>query len=342
MGCFFLEVFCGRILLVSNNEINMLGHKLKKIIYDEFNLKKQAEELGLRVWETPSFLFIVMGFVIVVAIAGVYFVSNNYDSPDVLVISEAVVVAILFIIGNFIIRSVDQVARANKMKTEFISIASHQLKTPIAEINWQIELLLSKFPGGLSEKQQLLIGQIAHSSQKMARIVGDLLDVAHIDQGKLALNKEKLDLRGIIDEAVKNQRPLANATELELKFECAAIPLEVLVDKRRILVVLDNLLSNAIKYTGRQGTVEIFLEKKDELVQVCIRDNGVGIPRSEQTDIFKKFFRSSNKLKNNTEGTGLGLYIAKNIIEQSGGKLWFESIENTGSTFFFSLPLVKA
>ncbi len=320
----------------------MLGAKLKKRIYNEFNLKKQAEELGLKVWQTPSFLFIVMGFVIVVAIAGVYFISNNYDSPDILVISESVVVSILFIIGNFIISSVDQVARANKMKTEFISIASHQLKTPIAEINWQIELLLSKFPGGLSEKQQLLIGQIAHSSQKMARLVGDLLDVAHIDQGKLALNKEQINLCDIINEAVMNQRPLASAAEIELKYLGSAVPLEVLVDRRRIVVVLDNLISNAIKYTGEKGRVEILLEKKDELVQVCIRDNGVGIPRNEQTDIFKKFFRSNNKMKNNTEGTGLGLYIAKNIIEQSGGKLWFQSIENTGSEFFFSLPLAKA
>jgi signal transduction histidine kinase len=319
----------------------MLGTKLRKRIYNEFNLKKQAEELGLKFWQTPSFLFIVMGFVIVVAIAGVYFVSNNYDSPDVLVISESIVVVILFTIGNFIIRSVDQVARANKLKTEFISIASHQLKTPIAEINWQIELLLSKFPGGLSEKQQLLIGQIAHSSQKMARLVGDLLDVAHIDQGKLALNKEKLNLCSIINDAVINQRPLANAAEITLKYACPIIPLEVLVDKRRMGVVLDNLLSNAIKYTGKKGTVEIFLEKKELLVQVCIRDNGVGIPRNEQGDIFKKFFRSNNKMKKNTEGTGLGLYIAKNIIEQSGGRLWFQSIEHTGSEFFFNLPLIK-
>lgn len=234
-------------------------HKFKKWLNSEFNLRKQAEDLNISIWQTPSFLFIVMGFVIMVAMAGVYFISNNYNSPDVLVISESLVVAILFTIGNFIIRSVDQVARANKMKTEFISIASHQLKTPIAEINWQIELLLSKFPGGLSEKQQLLIGQIAHSSQKMARLVGDLLDVARIDQGKLALTNEEVDLCSIINDAVINQRPFSITAGVQLKSSCQLKPVKVLVDKKRIAVVLDNLLSNAIKYTPKEGIIEVFL-----------------------------------------------------------------------------------
>ena len=334
-----------KTLTLSDNKKNkkptMLGHKLRKFIVDEFNLRKQADELGVRVWETPSFLFIVMGFVILVAIAGVYFISNNYDSPDVLVISESTVVVILFTIGNFIIRSVDQVTRANKMKTEFISIASHQLKTPIAEINWQIELLLSKFPGGLSEKQQLLIGQIAHSSQKMARLVGDLLDVVRIDQGRLAMTNETLDLCALVAEAITNHRPLAIASGVQLQSVCPVEAAKVLIDKKRMGVVLDNLLSNAIKYTNKGGKVEVFLETKDNLVQVCVRDNGVGIPAKEQSDIFKKFFRSNNSMKSSTDGTGLGLYIAKNILEQSGGKLWFKSLENVGSDFFFSLPVIK-
>ena len=320
----------------------MSKDKLKKFLDDEFNLRKQAEELGVNVWETPSFLFIVMGFVILVAMTGVYFISNNYDSPDVLVISESTVVVILFTIGNFIIRSVDQVARANKMKTEFISIASHQLKTPIAEINWQIELLLSKFPGGLSEKQQLLIGQIAHSSQKMARLVGDLLDVVRIDQGRLAMNKEPVDLCALVDEAIANQRPFSIASEIELQMLCSVKSSKVLVDKKRLGVVLDNLLSNAIKYTNKQGIVKVLIEEKKDFLQVCVSDNGVGIPFREQKDIFKKFFRSSNSMKNSTDGTGLGLYIAKNIVEQLGGKLWFQSTEKIGSEFFFSFPVIKS
>jgi len=320
----------------------MYLHKFRKWAYEGLNLKKQAEDLNISVWQSPGFLFIVMGLIIIAAMWGIYFALKNYDSPNVLVISESSVVVMFLTIGSFVISSIEQVARANKMKTEFVSIASHQLKTPIAEINWQIELLLSKFPGGLSEKQQLLIGQIAHSSQKMARLVDDLLDVARIDQGRLALAKEEVDLCTLVNEAIINQRPFSIVSGVELKSSCPVTSSKILVDKKRIGVVLDNLLSNAIKYTERQGVVEVFMETKESSVQVCIRDNGVGIPRNEQSDIFKKFFRSNNSLKNNADGTGLGLYIAKNIIEQSGGKLWFQSIENIGSEFFFSLPTVKS
>lgn len=319
----------------------MPASDLKKWLYDEFNLKKQADELGVSIWQSPGFLFIVMGIVIVFAMAGIYVISNNYDSPEVLIISESMTVSILFTIGTFIIRSVDQVARANKIKTEFISIASHQLKTPIAEINWQIELLLSKFPGGLSEKQQILIGQIAHSSQKMARLVGDLLDVVRIDQGKLALTKEQIDLCSLVNDAIINQRPFSMASGVDLQVACPTTPIKVLVDKKRIAVVLDNLISNAIKYTRRGGHVEVFLEKIEGVAQVCVRDNGVGIPSNEQKNIFRKFFRSNNAMKNETDGTGLGLYIAKNTIEQSGGRLWFQSTENVGSEFFFGFPALE-
>lgn len=295
----------------------------------------------MSVWQTPSFLFIMMGLVIVVAMTGVFFISKNYDSPEVLIISESTVVAIIFTIGNFIIRGVDQVARANKMKTEFVSIASHQLKTPITEINWQIELLLSKFAEGLTEKQKALILEIAHSSQKMRRLVSDLLDVARIDQGQLALAKEYFNLGELVKEEVEAQQSLADSVAVKIKSSYPRKSSRVFADKKRIGLVLDNLLSNAIKYTNKGGLVEILLESQKDMVQVCVRDNGVGIPANEVGNIFQKFFRSDNSAKNNTDGTGLGLYIAKNIMEQSGGKLWFNSIENVGSEFYFALPTTK-
>jgi signal transduction histidine kinase len=314
--------------------------KLKQRICDEFNLRKQADELGIKVWQTPSFLFIVMGVIILIAMTAVYVAAVNYDSPEIVIISESVVVILLLTIGNSIIRTVEEVARANKMKSEFVSIASHQLKTPISEMKWQVELLLAKFSTGLTEKQTELLHEIGHSSDKMGRLVNDLLDVARIDQGQLALAEEKVNFCQLVENSIEGQGILAKASNVELEMVCNLKMLEVIVDKRRIMVVLDNLISNAIKYTDGKGKVEVFVENTDGFAQFCIRDNGVGIPRNEQANICQKFFRSNNSIKNQTDGTGLGLYIAKNIVEQSGGKLWFKSIENVGSEFYFSLPLV--
>jgi two-component system, OmpR family, sensor kinase len=320
---------------------NYYYHKqkmLKPQISEGFNLKREAEDLGVKVWQTPSFLFIVMGVIIMISILGVYFISSHYDSPEILVVSEAIVTIVLFTIGNFIIKIIEEVAKANKMKTEFVAIASHQLKTPIAEIKWEIELLLSKFSAGLTQGQIEMVREISHSSEKMGRLVNDLLDVARIDQGSLPLAKDKINMREMIEESIKSQKELALASNVKLKTSFIGNNFDVVADKRRITVVLDNLISNAIKYTDKKGDVEVILENKDNMLQIAVRDNGVGIPKAEQDNVSKKFFRSNNSIKNKTDGTGLGLYIAKNIVEQSGGLLWFESIENVGSEFYFTLP----
>ena len=191
---------------------------LKRII-DDANIKKQAEDLGLPVWRTPSVLFIFMGVVIIVAISAVYISSQKYADPEILIISEVIVTIFLFTIGNFIIQSVEQVAKMNKMKSEFVSIASHQLKAPLAEINWETELLMSRNSEGLNEKQKELIERIEKSNTRMARLVNDLLDVARIEQDKLLMNSENVDLGDIIEKVIENNSILARANNVEIKFE---------------------------------------------------------------------------------------------------------------------------
>lgn len=312
---------------------------IKKII-DGFNIRKEAEELGVSVWKAPSFLFIIMGLIIVSVMTAVYYLSKIYDSPELLVLSESSVVAILLIIGNTIIKSVTEIAKANKMKTEFVSIASHQLKTPLAEVNWEIELLVSKFKEGLSLKQLEIIEQIAKSNKKMGRLVNDLLDVARIDQGKLALNPENIDIIEIIKNAVLENKMLASVNNVKVNvFTDGDVP-KIYVDRRKMEVVIDNLLTNAIKYTKQEGLVEINVKNNEgDFVEINFSDNGLGIPKNQQEKIFQKFFRSENAVKNQTEGTGLGLYIVKNIVEQSGGHIWFNSKENEGSVFSIMLPI---
>lgn len=291
----------------------------------------------MKVWYTPSFLFLMMGFIIMIAMTATYYVSKNYDSPEILAMAECTVVAIIFIIGNSIIHEVEQIARLNKMKSEFVSVASHQLRTPLSAIRWETEILLSKFVAGLDKKQKEAIENIRQSGNQMLRLVNDLLDVARIDQGRLILKKEKIDLAAITGEVIRDISPLAQAGKVAIIFN-KKNPAWVIGDADKLKLAIENLLSNAIKYTLGEGVVEISFFKKGGYYIFSVKDNGAGIPENQQEKIFEKFFRSDNALKRNTTGTGLGLYITKNIVEQSGGKVWFQSGEGKGSVFNFSIP----
>lgn len=307
---------------------------------DDFSIKKQADDLGISVWQTPSFLFLLMGVITIAIMIAVYIISRHYDSPELLVISESGVVIVTLTIGYFIIQSVEQVAKVNKMKTEFVSIASHQLKTPLSQVSWEVEILLSRHQQGLSENQLEIIKTISSSNSKMIKLVNDLLDVAKIDQGKLAFFREKFDLVKLISDTVNNNSQLAERREVKVEIKKPDASFQIVEgDRRKIGVVIDNLLSNAIRYSKPGNEAELSIKKKGAKAVVCVKDNGLGIPQHQQDQVFQKFFRSANSARYQEEGTGLGLYIAKNIIEQSGGEIWFESEENAGSEFCFSLPV---
>ncbi|MFZ5982440.1 MAG: sensor histidine kinase [Patescibacteria group bacterium] len=312
---------------------------MKIKIINDLNFVRQARELGVSVWQSPSFLFLMMGVIAVVAMTATYYVSRNYDNPELVVISESLVVIIIFVIGNSVIKGVEQVAKLNKMKNEFISIASHQLRTPISAINWETEILLSKLKVGMNEKQVSGIETIRALSGRMTKLVNDLLDVTKIDQGRMILKNEEVDLSSLSQEVIANFSPLIKAKNIRVVFDSKEKAYICLGDREKIKLVIENLVSNSIKYISVRGKIEIRIKKSKGFSVFSIKDNGVGIPQKQQGQVFDKFFRSDNVLKYQTEGTGLGLYIAKNIIEQLGGKIWFYSKEDVGTAFNFSLPL---
>ena len=309
-------------------------------LINDLNLKKQAEDLGIKIWQTPGFLFIIMGVVTTALMAATFYLAQNYGDPSVLVIAESLVAIIMLIAGNSVVRLVGQMARLNKMKSEFVSVASHQLRTPLSAIRWETELLMTKQRRGLNEKQKKTIETINSLSSRMTRLVNDLLDVARIDQKRLILRKELVDLVEVTQKTIEENLPVAKARNIEIVFNInkKKIP-KITGDPEKMKLIVENLLSNAIKYTTKRGKIEVKIVRKDNLLIFSIRDNGVGIPEEQHDQVFEKFFRSDNVVKYQTEGTGLGLYIAKNIIEQSGGRIWFQSIENVGSIFSFSLPI---
>jgi len=311
-------------------------------IVNDLNLKKQAEELGVSIWRTPSFLFIVLGVFSVLAMNGVYHIVKFLDNTKYVTLAELVVVVIILAVGKLVINQVEQMARLDKMKNEFISVASHQLRTPLSAIRWQTELLMAKMSEGLDEKQKEKLNNIDSLTARMTRLVNDLLDVAKIDQGRLNITLKETNIIPIIKDLLREViLPLAGEKEITVVFDENKPCPEVMADENKMKLVFENLLSNSIKYTLNEGRVEIDFKKEDDEIIFSVKDTGVGIPYSQRNQVFSKFFRSSNVVRYQTEGTGLGLYIAKSIIEQSGGKMWFESEENVGTTFYFTLPLKK-
>ena len=173
----------------------------------------------------------------------------------------------------------------------------------------------------------------------MTRLINDLLDVARIDQNRLIFKRGLVDIVAVTKSVVKQSAGNLKAKNVELIFDDKKKLPTIYCDEQKIQMVIDNLLSNSIKYTLGHSKIEIKLYKKDKNIVFKIKDGGVGIPHEQQYRVFEKFFRSDNIVKYQTDGTGLGLYIAKSIIEQMGGKIWFVSEEGLGSVFSFTLPV---
>ncbi len=310
-------------------------------ILDELNFVKKCRRYNLGLWQCPSFLFVMMGAMNIIAMMGTYMIAKRYDNPEIVVASVAGVSIIIFIIGSSVIRGVEEVARASMMKSEFVSIVSHQLKSPLTGMKWSLDLLLGKRIGEVNDKQHSYLKSTQENVSRMIRLVNDLLDVSRIESGGIKMISQKVSLGEMIRSVAKELEffAKANNARIELKVE-DNIP-EVLADPIRIRMVAQNLVDNAIKYSNKKGVVGLNVFKKNGFVCCQINDSGVGIPKKEQKKVFGKFFRSNNVIKKQTIGTGLGLYIAKAVVESSGGKIGFTSEEGKGSTFWFTLPAVS-
>ena len=226
----------------------------------------------------------------------------------------------------------------DRMKTEFVSVASHQLKTPLTGIKWMSELLLRE---KLDDKQREYAQDVNTSANKLTKLVDNLLNVSHIETGrKFDIEKENINVIKLIDSAIKVVGKNNNNKKIPIvKSKKTPSKLMINVDPDKIKQAVGNLIDNAVKYSKKGGTVEISCFQNKDGIMLSVKDNGIGIPSKQQDRIFEKFFRADNVTQYETGGTGLGLYIVKAIIEAHGGKIWFESDENEGTTFYAELPV---
>jgi len=300
---------------------------------------EQCRKYGLSIWQCPNFLFILMGAITIGGMVGTYFVASFYAEPFWVTASVIIVALFIFIIGWIVVDSFEKLASASRLKTEFVSIVSHQLRTPLSSIKWSLEILLSGRLGEIKGKQLEQLSILREGNDRMIKLVNDLLNVTRIEQGRTVLKKEEFKMGDLIKELVREVSSYAAANNVVIEVKNHAPEIKILADRQYISIVLSNLIDNAIRYIEGSGKVVILLNKKGPRVYLEVKDNGVGIPAGERNNIFHKFFRSSNVLRHRTEGSGLGLYLARAFVEMHGGKIGFSSKEGEGSTFFFTLPL---
>jgi len=327
----------GKIQRINPTALQILGYKESEVLGKWFpNVVVILDESGapLSLIDRP----ITRAFLLGTTITERSFFLRKDGSKLAVAITVAPIIYNNRPIGAIeVFRDISVELEIDRMKSEFISLASHQLRTPLSAVKTYTHMLLDGYMGSITPEQKRSLGTIVSATNRMNELISTLLNITRIESGSIAITPKASNLIKLCEEVVHELQHTAEekAITLSLKYTSAAsVKTDALIAKE----ILNNLVSNAIKYTPEKGKVIIKIGKHSKEFIISVQDSGFGIPQEAQDKIFTKFFRASNVVKRETSGTGLGLYLVKGLAEQLGGNIWFESVENEGSTFYFSLP----
>lgn len=230
-----------------------------------------------------------------------------------------------------------EIKKTDELKNEFASMITHELKTPLTPIRGYCEILKDETFGVLNDDQKDFVNTIEQNATRLERLIGDVLDVQKLDMGKMTYNKKNLDMDEFLQNVEKDISPLLKEKEIQFSIP-NNVKINILTDKFRLQEIFENLIRNSIDFVPFRGKISIDIQNNEKMIVFSVRDNGVGIQKEKQSNIFKKFFQGDTSQTRKHGGTGLGLVVCKGLIEGLGGKIWFDSQEGVGTTFYFSMP----
>lgn len=310
----------------------------KQSFLSQFYLIGHCGKYGLPWWQCPHLLFVLMGCVIMVSIVFSYALATQFvEDPRLAAMLTLILAGVLMIIAFVITESFQRLAEASQLKSEFVSIVSHQLRAPISNLQWASEVMFSGRIGKVQQEQLPYIQIFRDNTMRMHDLVNELLVVSKISQGKIPVEKKDFSFSELVRKILFEFSPWIKASNLDVKIQEDPKIQAIKGDPSLVRNIIQNFVDNAIRYGKNKISISYALRNKKLYFE--IQDDGVGIPKEDQKHIFQKFFRANNAKRHQTDGSGLGLYIAKSMVEKLGGSIGFSSEENKGSKFWFVIPI---
>jgi len=239
-------------------------------------------------------------------------------------------------------RANDRLRELDRLKSEFVTVAAHQLRTPLSGIKWALKAVINGELGPLNTEQRAYLLKAYEANDRVINLLRDMLLADQIEVGRLASSEIPVKLGDLLETLILEMQNNAQAKKITIDFQPPAKPYgRVSIDPKNMRIAFENLIENAIKYTRAGGTITIAIEPKESTILVRVADTGIGIPADAQKKVFSRFFRAPNAVREVTDGSGLGLFIVQRIVEKNHGKIWFESTEGVGTAFFIELPIIK-